>query len=52
LLLYPDAILNTPLFQKTNTAAAMDVEEHFDCLVIGAGISGLDAAYHLQKHAR
>ena len=27
-------------------------EEHFDCLIIGAGISGLDAAYHLQKHAR
>ena len=27
-------------------------EEHFDCLVIGAGISGLDAAYHIQKHAR
>ena len=23
---------------------------HFDCLILGAGISGLDAAYHLQKH--
>ena len=26
-------------------------EEHFDCLLVGAGISGLDAAYHIQKHA-
>ena len=25
---------------------------HIDCLVVGAGISGLDAAYHLQTHAR
>ena len=24
-------------------------EEHFDCLIIGAGISGINAAYHLQK---
>ena len=26
-------------------------EEHFDCLLVGAGISGLDAAYHIQKQA-
>ena len=26
-------------------------EEHFDCLLVGAGISGLDAAYHIQKKA-
>ena len=25
-----------------------EVEQHWDCLVIGAGISGLDAAYHLK----
>jgi len=25
-------------------------ETHYDCLIIGAGISGLDAAYHIQKH--
>ncbi len=24
--------------------------EHFDVLIIGAGISGIDAGYHLQKH--
>jgi len=28
----------------------MEEEIHFDCLIIGAGISGLDAAYHIQKH--
>lgn len=26
-------------------------EQHFDCLILGAGISGLDAAYHLQQHS-
>ena len=26
----------------------MAEEIHFDCLILGAGISGLDAAYHIQ----
>ena len=26
------------------------LEEHFDVVVVGAGISGIDAAYHLQKN--
>ena len=25
-------------------------EKHSDCIIIGAGISGLDAAHHLQRH--
>ena len=28
----------------------MAVEKHFDCIIIGAGISGIDAAYHLNKY--
>ena len=24
---------------------------HFDCLIIGAGICGIDAAYHVQKYS-
>ena len=28
----------------------MNETEHFDVLVVGAGISGIGAAYHLQKH--
>ena len=27
-------------------------ENHYDCLIIGAGISGLDAAYYLQQHCK
>lgn len=26
-----------------------DLDDHYDVLIIGAGISGIDAAYHLQK---
>ena len=25
--------------------------QHFDCLIIGAGICGIDAAYHVQKYS-
>ena len=25
--------------------------QHFDCLIIGAGIAGIDAAYHIQKYS-
>ena len=25
-------------------------EKHLDCIIIGAGISGLDAAYHIKVH--
>ena len=39
-------------FRTDPVKSRMAREEHFDCLVIGAGISGLDAAYHIQKHAR
>ena len=27
-----------------------DTAEHFDVLIVGAGISGIDAAYHIQTH--
>ena len=29
----------------------MSEVNHFDCLILGAGISGLDVAYHLQKYS-
>ena len=28
-----------------------DGDHHFDCLIIGAGICGIDAAYHIQKYS-
>merc|ERR1711970_1152361 len=34
------------------TSWKMDKEDHFDCLIIGAGISGLDCAYHLQEYCK
>ena len=30
----------------------MEGEKHFDCLILGAGISGLSVAYHVQKHCK
>ena len=34
---------------STNNETQQNVE-HFEVLVVGAGISGIDAAYHLQKY--
>ena len=31
------------------TEASPEGAKHFDVLIVGAGISGIDAAYHLQK---
>ena len=28
------------------------MQEHFDVVIVGAGISGIDAAYHVQTHCR
>jgi cation diffusion facilitator CzcD-associated flavoprotein CzcO len=33
----------------TPESAARDTTEHFDVLIVGAGLSGIDAAWHLQK---
>ena len=38
-----------------NVASAFDLNMasdagHVDVLIVGAGISGIDAAYHLQQH--
>src|SRR5512147_1880393 len=35
----------------TTTPNAGASIEHFDVLIIGAGLSGIDAAYHLQKQS-
>src|ERR1051326_6005262 len=32
-----------------DAGAASPAPEHLDVLIVGAGISGIDAAYHLQK---
>ncbi len=38
---------------NVNVAARHEADQaatHFDVLIVGAGISGIDAAYHLQQH--
>src|ERR1700676_4811487 len=34
---------------KTHTASAAQSVEHFDVLIVGAGISGIGSAYHLTR---
>ena len=41
--------INFELEIPTRTMAEGD--QHFDCLIIGAGICGIDAAYHVQKYS-
>ncbi len=36
--------------EKTSQRAQAQSTEYFDVLIVGAGISGIDAAYHLQRH--
>ena len=28
-----------------------DGNQHFDCLIIGSGVCGIDTAYHVQKYS-
>ena len=43
------ANLPTLLGHSTETTDTQHcMAEHFDCIVVGAGISGIDAAYHLK----
>lgn len=45
------AELRGAVLTKTEPANSNDLTaQHFDVLIVGAGISGIDAAYHLQKH--
>ncbi len=39
-----------PILSSISRAFVMNNIEHLDAIVIGAGISGISAAYHLQKH--
>ena len=43
--------VNTLIEQsQTNTAVRMSDEIYRDCLILGAGISGIDAAYYIQQY--
>ena len=43
--------MNVGVETRPGAAQAADqMPEHFDVLIVGAGISGIDAAYHLQQH--
>ena len=37
--------------KETTQLKIMSKSNHYDCLILGAGISGLDVGYHLQKHS-
>ncbi len=34
-----------------STRTMAEGDQRFDCLIIGAGICGIDAAYHVQKYS-
>ena len=41
--------MSATLSSSTSPTSSATGAEHFDVLIIGAGLSGIGAAYHLQK---
>jgi monooxygenase len=38
------------LMSERNSASRVDISSHVDVMIVGAGLSGIGVAYHLQKH--
>src|SRR4051794_11912597 len=38
-----------PIRSRSREIAMIDTAEHFDVLIVGAGLSGIGAGYHLQE---
>src|SRR3569833_3446513 len=40
---------SVPIRSRSKEIAMIDTAEHFDVLIVGAGLSGIGAGYHLQE---